>query len=83
MTDVGIICRRGAVATCWLGPFLVADENSDYHPTEVRKTVEFIIDELNQLEKDADGRKLALIQKDGGMMLAWVRQQGQTAPTAA
>ena len=82
MTDNGVICTPGTVATCWLGPFLVADPNSSYHPPAVREAAQFIIDELKQLDKEAHGRKLALIKRGGGMMLAWVAQQGQSAPTA-
>jgi hypothetical protein len=83
ITDDGVICTPGAEASCWLGPFLVADTNAPYHPPPVRQAVEFIIDELNQLEKDAQGRKLALIKRGEGMMLAWVVQQGHPASTAA
>jgi hypothetical protein len=83
VSDSGVVCRRGNTATCWLGPFLVADTNAPYHPPAVRKVVEFMIDELNQLEQYSGGRKLALIKSDDGMMLSWVTLQAQPAPTAA
>jgi len=82
ITSNGITCTPGTVATCWIGPFLLADPSAPYHPPEVRAAVEFIIDELNQLYKDAHGRKLALIRRDGAMGLAWVMQQSQPAQMA-
>lgn len=81
VTDDGIVtCTPGPEANCWLGPFLVADTHAPYHPPAVREVVEFMIDELNQLSKDAQGRKIALIRRGEGVMLAWVTQQGQSAP---